>query len=269
MLPKPDWRQMSEAEISAADTSNWIAVLPLGATEQHGPHLPAETDTIIAQGICDRLKTMLAGELSVTFLAVEEIGYSPEHSDYPASKTLSYEDALKRWISFGEMLHSYGIRKLVLLNTHGGNSPLMTIVATELRCRFDMLCAYTSWTRFGSPSDIVGEAEKAFGIHGGDIETSVMLALAPHLVDMDAAGDHANLQRELASRNEHLLAYGPHAFGWKMQDLNPIGVVGKSSAATAEKGEDLLEEALLGLVEFLEEVDEFDLKKLQSKPVFK
>lgn len=267
MLPKRDWRQMSEAEISAADTSNWIVVLPLGATEQHGPHLPIETDTLIARGICDRLKPML-DDLPVTFLSVEEIGYSPEHGDYPASKSLGYEDALKRWISFGEMLHSYGIRKLVLLNAHGGNSPLMTIVATELRCRFDMFCAYTSWTRFGSPADIVGIEEKDFGIHGGDIETSVMLALAPDQVKMDLAGDHGSFQAKLAKRNEFLRAYGRHGFGWKMQDLNPLGVVGNSSKATVEKGEALLEEALLGLVSFFEEIDHFDLKNLQSKPIF-
>jgi len=100
MLPKSDWRAMNEAEISAADTSNWIAVLPLGATEQHGPHLPVETDTIIAWGICDRLKMMIRDDLPVTFLAVEEIGYSPEHADYPQSRTLGYADALQRWISF-------------------------------------------------------------------------------------------------------------------------------------------------------------------------
>jgi len=267
MLPNPDWRQMSEAEISAADTSNWIAVLPLGASEQHGPHLPIETDTIIARGICERLKPMLT-DIPVTFLNVEEIGYSPEHSDYPTSKTLTYEDAIKRWVSFGEMLHSYGIRKMLLLNAHGGNSPLMTIVATELRCRFDMLCAYTSWTRFGAPEEIVGSEEKDFGIHGGDIETSVMLSLAPELVDMEKAGDHSSFQAELNRKNEFLRAYGRHGFGWKMQDLNPVGVVGNSAAATSDKGEALLEEALMGLVTLLEEIDHFDLKNLQSKPIF-
>ena len=263
-FPNVNWRQMDEMVLRSADTSDWIAVLPLGATEQHGPHLPLETDSLIAGGICDRLKPVVAEGLPVTFLPVEEIGYSPEHADYPGSRTLEWEAAIKRWISFGEMLNGFGIRKMLLLNAHGGNSPLMTIVATELRCRFEMLCVATSWSRFGAAADIVGAQEKQFGIHGGDIETSAMLYLHPDQVRMDQAPTAENFQRELADKNRHLKAYGPHAFGWKMQDLNPLGVTGNAAAATAQKGEMLVEAAIEGILELLQEIHDFDLRNLKK-----
>jgi len=265
-LPKRYWHMMSKSEIHDADTSNWIAVLPLGATEQHGPHLPLDTDTIIANCICGHLASNVPDTLPMTILAPEEIGYSPEHGDYPGTRSLSYNDAIERWISTGKMLHACGIRKMLLMNAHGGNAPLMTIVATELRCRFDMLCVATSWTRFGSPEKIVGEDEKSFGIHGGDIETSIMLHMASDLVDMSKAKCFETIQSKFAEEYVHLRAYGPHAFGWKMQDLNPLGVVGNASQATAEKGEALLEAAVRGLSELLEDINGFDPARLKNQP---
>ena len=255
---------MEDAEISSADTSDWIAVLPLGAHEQHGPHLPFETDTVIAQGVSDRLSETLAKELPVTFLPVEPIGYSIEHSDFEGSKTLACDEALNQWLEIGERLHKLGIRKLVLLNAHGGNSPLMTIVATELRVRFNMLCVATSWTRFLIAGDVVSHEEKVFGIHGGDIETSVMLALAPETVSMERAENFPNFQEKLSEDFKHLRAYGPHAFGWKAQDLNTQGVNGNAAAATAAKGEALLAQAVNGLSELIHEVHRFDMSYFET-----
>jgi creatinine amidohydrolase len=257
-LPKRQFETMSAAEIAAADTSEWIAVLPLGATEQHGPHLPAETDAIIAEAIARRLAIAVAGRLQVTVLPTEKIGYSPEHLDFPATRSLAFDEAIRRWIGIGETLAGQGIRKLLLLNAHGGNSPLMTIVATELRGRCDMLCVATSWTRHlaGAP---VGEREREIGIHGGEIETSVMLALAPERVAMDKAADFANAQAGFAKDYKLLRAYGPHAFGWKIQDLNPAGATGNAAAASAETGEKLLQIAVASLVELVDDMHRFDI----------
>lgn len=262
--PDRDFESMDMADIAAADTSDWIAVLPLGATEQHGPHLPPETDTLIAEGVVARLTDMLSERLKVTFLPVEPVGYSPEHMDYEGSQTLGYAEAIERWIGVGERLYALGIRKLVLLNAHGGNSPLMTIVATELRCRFNMLCVATSWTRFGRPEGLIDDQQAALDIHGGEIETSVMLTLQPEKVDMQKAKAFASTQKKWLHENRYLHAYGRHAFGWKMQDLNCEGVVGNAAAATAEKGDALLTHACTGLLELLEEVDRFDLAQLKT-----
>lgn len=251
-----------QARPRSADT---IAVLPLGAHEQHGPHLPFETDTIIADGIAARARRLLPAGLDVRFLPAEPVGYSIEHSDVAGTKTLTYGEAIERWLAIAETLHRDGVRRLILLNAHGGNSPLMTIVATEARVRFGMLCVATSWTRFGAEAGIVTPEEKAIGIHGGEIETSVMLALAPQLVDMTKARDFPSRQSAFIRDFTHLRAYGPHSFGWMMHDLNADGVAGNAALATAEKGEAMVERAARGLVALIEDVSRFDLALFEAK----
>lgn len=236
-----------------------IAVLPLGATEQHGPHLPFETDTIIARGVAERAQALLPQGLDVHFLPVEPVGYSPEHLHVAGTKSLAFNEAVERWIGIGASLNKAGVRRFVLLNAHGGNSPLMTVVTTELRQRFKMLAVATSWTRFSLPEGLVSPEEKALGIHGGLVETAVMLALAPDQVDMGKARDFPSQQSGFGARFKHLRAYGPHAFGWLMSDLSTDGVVGNAAAATPELGNRILDHAARGFVELLEDIASFDL----------
>jgi len=243
--------------------SRAIAVLPLGATEQHGPHLPFETDTIIADGVARLARRRIPAELEVEFLPAETIGYSIEHMDVAGTRTLTFDEAVNRWIGIGEACLERGIGRFVMLNAHGGNSPLMTVVATELRVRHAMLAVATSWTRFGYPEPVVSPEEQAIGIHGGFIETSVMLALRPDLVDMAKARDFPSRQSEFARDFAHLRAYGPHAFGWKMGDLSRDGVVGNAAAASAEAGEAILDHAARGFIELLGDVARFDLDMLR------
>lgn len=243
-------------------TSSTIAILPLGAHEYHGPHLPLETDTIIARAVAGRLRQALPDTLDVMFLDAETTGYSPEHTDRPGTRSLAFDEAVNRWLGIAGDLASRDIRKLVLLNAHGGNAPLMTIVATEARVRFRMLSVATSWTRFGVPEGVISPEARTLDIHGGDIETSVMLAIAPDKVDMSKAQDFPSAQLAYASRYRHLRAYGPHAFGWMMSDLNADGAAGNASAATAAKGEALLAHAVGGLVELINDIDCFDAEWL-------
>lgn len=259
--PKPRWTENPLGQ-DDLDRSRWIAVLPLGAFEQHGPHLPPETDAIIAEGIVDHVISVLPDELPATFLPVEPVGYSVEHVDFGNTKTLAWDEAVHRWLDIAGSLHAAGVRKFVMLNAHGGNSALMTIVATEARIRFGMLAVATSWTRFGLPPDTISTDEKAFGIHGGEIETSVMLALRPDLVDMGRADDFPSLQMELDREAAWLRAYGPHAFGWKMRDLNPLGATGNALAATAEKGQRLIDHAVNGFIDLLGDINDFDIRRL-------
>lgn len=260
LSPNPCF-EMNDKALSPHDRADWIAVLPLGAHEQHGPHLPFETDTIIATGVVDRLIATLPHHLPVTFLPVESIGYSIEHIDVQGTKTLTYDEAVRRWLGIAEHLNTLGIRKFVMLNAHGGNSPLMTIVATEARVRFNMLTVATSWTRFGQPAGLIDMSDKAIDIHGGDIETSVMLALRPDLVNMDKADNFPSRQSYFMENFKHLRAYGPHAFGWKMSDLNADGVAGNAKAATTAKGEALLTHAVEGLLELLHDIHAFNIEK--------
>ncbi|WJH40861.1 creatininase family protein [Aliirhizobium terrae] len=252
----------NDPTLASTERRDWIAVLPLGAHEQHGPHLPFETDTLIAEGLVARLTAALHADLPVTVLPVEPVGYSIEHMDVEGTRTLSFDEAVNRWLGIAGDLHRQGIRKFVMLNAHGGNSPLLTIVATEARVRFNMLAVATSWTRFGQPEGWITPEDKAIDIHGGDIETSVMLALWPDRVDMTKAEAFSSRQSNFAQDFKHLRAYGPHAFGWKMSDLNDKGVAGDASVATAERGERLVAHAVKGIVELLEDVARFDIATL-------
>ncbi len=256
--PPRRWQDLTQP-ITEAETSSWIAVLPLGAHEQHGPHLPPQTDTIIADGIVAATIDAMPDDLPVVFLPTEDVGYSVEHLSLGDTRTLTWDDAVRRWIGVAEMLHREGIRKFVMLNAHGGNAPLMTIVATEARIRFRMLAVATSWTRFGLPPDSIDAREKAYGIHAGEIETSVMLALRPDLVDMSKAASFPSLQADMDRKARFLRAYGPHAFGWAMRDLNPSGAVGNARAADAATGRRLIDHAVAGLIDLLHDVDRFDM----------
>ncbi len=252
-------------ELDAADvTDQTLVVLPLGATEQHGRHLPLETDTLIADGICDRLGKALSDADDIYFFPTEQITYSLEHMDHLGSQTLTYFEAIERWCEIGKSLAQKGVRRFLILNAHGGNSPLMAIAAQELRVRHSILAVATSWTRFIKSSNIVSQSEDAFGIHGGDIETSVMQALHPDKVDMAEARDFPNLQEMMAIEFKHLRAYGPHAFGWKAADLNPLGVTGNAGLASVEKGEALLDFAVNGLKELVSDIQRFDLTLLRD-----
>lgn len=240
-----------------------IAILPLGAHEYHGPHLPLDTDTLIAEGIAARLKDALPANLEVLMLPADPIGYSIEHADREGTRSIAFNEAIEGWLDMADNLNANGVRKLILLNAHGGNSPLLTIVATEARVRFNMLCVATSWSRFGVPDGVISPEDKAIDIHGGAIETSVMLALHPELVDMDAAKNFPSRQSDFAREFTHLRAYGPHAFGWKMRDLNEDGAAGDATAASAEKGERLIAHAVKGLVELVDDVVRFDIASLR------
>ncbi|WP_426127116.1 creatininase family protein [Pararhizobium sp. PWRC1-1] len=260
-VPAPRWKD-NVSDLPPEARADWIAVLPLGAHEQHGPHLPFETDTLIAEGFAERLIARLPPALSVTVLPTEPVGYSIEHLDVEGTRSLGYDDAVQRWLGIAQALNEKGIRKFVMLNAHGGNSPLMTIVATEARVRFGMLAVATSWTRFGQPDGWMRPEDKAIDIHGGDIETSVMLAMYPDRVDMSKAQRFTSRQSDFARSFKHLRAYGPHSFGWKMADLNEQGVAGDASAATAKRGEQLIAHAVNGIIELLEDVAAFDISTL-------
>lgn len=261
-LPRRFWHEMTSFDFAEADTSDWIAVLPVAAIEQHGPHLPVFTDTCIAEGQIARVLELLPRHLPVTFLPVQAIGKSNEHVSSPGTLTLSWETATRAWEEIGESVHRAGLRKMVIVTSHGGNVSLMDIVARELRVRFDMLVTATSWARFGQPHGLFDDAEFTYGIHGGDIETSIMLHLRPDLVRMERAADFRSAQLDFLKEFKHLRGHGPAQFGWKAQDLNPAGTVGNAAAATAAKGEASLDHAARGFVELLADIHAFDPARL-------
>jgi creatinine amidohydrolase len=266
-LPKRDWAEMTWQDFAGADTARWIAVLPLAAVEQHGPHLPLGTDAFIAEAYLARARPLIPADLPVTILPMQSIGHSEEHQRFPGTLTLSAETAIRAWTEIGESVRRAGIRKLVLMTSHGGNSPAMDIVARGLRARHDMLVVTCGWQRFGYPEGLFTAAEQTHGIHGGDIETSLMRAAKPQGVRPDKASN--NIPATIGWQKEFrwLSASRPAGFGWMTQDLNASGAVGDSLKASAEKGETALEHGARAFVELLREIDRFDLDRLKAGPL--
>jgi len=251
---------MPANQIAAADTGDWIAVLPVAATEQHGPHLPASTDADIARAMVAATVSALPRDAKVSFLPIEEVGASAEHGDTPGTISRDPCELARAWFEIAADLNIKGIRKLVLVSSHGGNTPVCDMVIQRARIDLGMLAVATSWSRFGYPDGLFSDDEIALGIHGGDIETSIMLAARPETVDMAKAEQFASQQRDLMRDMKYLRAYGPHRFGWMMHDLNAEGVTGNAGAATADKGAAVIAHQSQRFIELLEDVRSFDLQ---------
>lgn len=257
-----DWTTRDFAHQQAMGTlAHTIAVLPVGATEQHGPHLPLSVDTALVNGVISSALPHLAQDVPALFLPTQAVGFSPEHAAFAGTLTLKAETLLRVWTDIGESVAAIGVKKLVLFNAHGGQVGAMDMVARDLRARLGMLVFSVNWYSLpllgpqGEDVNALFSAhEHRFGIHAGDIETSMMLALAPDQVHMDLAHDFASSSEERA-RKFGILGNGRSAkLAWQMQDYNPAGAVGNAAAATADKGQAVLEAAGRALAQLLAEV---------------
>jgi len=267
MLPKRDWLEMTWEDVAGADTSRWIAVLPVAAVEQHGPHLPLGVDTFIAEAYLARVRALLPPELPVSFLPLQKIGQSDEHVAFPGTLTLSSTTVIRAWSEIAESVHRAGVRKLVLVTSHGGNLQAIELIARELRVRLNMFLVVCAWHRFGYPDNLFSAAERHHGIHAGAIETSIMLAARPETVRQERARNAVPASVAMERDFRWLHAYRPAGFGWATQDLHPSGAVGDPTAASREAGEAALDYGAKAFVELLGEVDRFDLSRLAKGPL--
>lgn len=272
-LPSRFWADLCTRDFAQLDPARTIAVLPVAATEQHGPHLPLSVDTVLADGIVAASLPHLAPELSVLFLPTQAVGLSPEHARFPGTLTLKTETVLRLWTDIGESVAAAGVRKLLLFNSHGGQVSVMDLVARDLRARLNLLVYSCSWFNLplhdaqGQDLNALFSAEEhRFGIHGGEIETSMMLALAPHRVQMARAQHFASTAQSRAQQFP-ILGNGRSAkLGWQTQDYHPAGAVGHAAAATVAKGEMLVQAAGRSLAQLLAELDRLPLSTLVNQP---
>jgi creatinine amidohydrolase len=265
-VPPRDWTDIRWPEIAGTAAERWIAVLPLAATEQHGPHLPVGTDVMIAEAYLARVRELLPETIPATFLPLQPVGISTEHIDYPGTLTLPAETALQSWTALGKSVARAGIRKLVMVTSHGGNSAAMTLVAQDLRARHGLLAVTTAWSRFGAPDGLFPEEELRHGIHGGAVETSIMLARYPEAVRKEKIADFRPSSIAMEKDYRWLSAHRPAPFAWQAQDLHPGGAVGDATQASAEKGQRLLDHGAAAFCELLADIDKFDPETLSDRP---
>ena len=250
-----DWADYRVTEYAAIDPMRTIAILPTAAIEQHGPHLPVGTDTLIAEGFLAEFRAMCPDDLDVRILPVQAVGKSNEHLWARGTLTLSAETALRAWVEIGLSVARAGVRKIVIINSHGGNLDLVSILSRELRVQAGMLAVKCQWSGFGTPVGLFSDRELRFGIHGGDGETSLMLHFRPGTVDMAAARDFAS-----TAEGAPVPPTGPLSYGWIASDLNPAGVVGEAHLATAEKGRAAAAHIVSGFVALLRQVRDLPLE---------
>lgn len=256
------WQDLSSDAIGALDPARTVAVLPLAAIEQHGPHLPTGVDTVIAAGLMAEAGALAPADLAVVALPVQAIGASLEHSRFPGTLSMSAAALTELILAVAAGVAAAGIRKLVLISAHGGNVAAMTSAAFECRARFRMVTVATTFARFGAPAGLLEPPETELGVHGGLAETALMLHFRPDLVDMGRAGNFGSRQASLKERFVHLRAYGPVGFGWLAGDLNPAGVVGNATGATPEIGAAIAAHRAAGFVQLLRELAAADLDML-------
>lgn len=242
-----NWADFRADEFDAVDPQNSIAILPLAAIEQHGPHLPVGTDAIIAEGMLQHLRTACPDDLDIRILPVQSIGKSNEHLFARGTLSLSADAALAAWYDIGVSVARAGYRKIVLVNSHGGNADLMSILARAFRVRLGMLAVKCSWGSFGYPDGLYSAFELSDGLHGGDVETSLVLAFAPETVDMSRAA-------QFKMKKTPIPPVGTVSYGWIARDLNEQGVVGDAHLATAEKGSATAQHAVAGFISTLRDV---------------
>ena len=272
-LPSKFWADLTSRHFSQLAASSVIdqtvAVLPVAAIEQHGPHLPVSVDTTLVNGVINAALPHLPADLPVLFMPTQQVGKSNEHIRYPGTLTLSAQTLISVWMELGACVARAGIKKLVLFNSHGGQLGVMDIVARDLRAAHDLIVFSSNWFNLPLGDEVMGmftPTEHRFGIHAGDMETSMMLALKEKYVDMTHA-QHFQTQAEERAKKLPLLGNGSAAkLGWQMQDYNPYGAAGNATLATADKGHAVINAAGLQLAQLLQEISSLPMSTLNSRP---
>ncbi|KAF1023512.1 MAG: Creatinine amidohydrolase [Paracidovorax wautersii] len=233
-LPYLSWTDIN----ALPERDNTVIVLPCGAIEQHGPHLPCSVDSVIASGVIGKALERLPPQVHAFAMPPITYGKSDEHLHFPGTMTLSGPTLLATITEIGESVYRSGFRKLLLANGHGGQPQVLEMAARELRLRHgDFLIVPFGVSRLPSAaSSQVSDPERKQAMHAGHSETALMLALAPETVHMARAA--ASYPPVFPSKL--LSPDGRPACAWVARDFGPSGVIGDPTTATREQGEQIL-----------------------------
>jgi creatinine amidohydrolase len=266
MSTLPPWEALTTVEMEAWIRRDPVVVLPLAAVEQHGPHLPLSTDVDIGRGILEAACGALPDDFPVRVLPPLVVGASAEHEGFPG--TLSLEPELLSAVveSLGRGVARQGVRRLVLFNSHGGNRHVADAAGLRLRRDHGLLVVKAHWFRFPRPGGVeLPDAEWRHGLHGGAVETAMMLHLHPERVRLEAVRDAPSLGVELERRLRHLEPEGVASFSWLAGDLHPSGITGDPRWATGVAGQRLVEHYGAVLAGVLQDARDFPLDRLTGR----
>lgn len=235
------WEHLTTTEFADGAFRDAVAVLPVAAVEQHGPHLPLGTDAILTDGVLDATLGRLPDSVVALRLPTQRVGLSPEHASFPGTLTLDAETVIAQWTAIGRSVAGAGIRRLVLLNGHGGQTAPVDLVALRLRAEAGLTVARVTYFDLLGDDPAVDARERGFGWHGGLVETALMLAIRPELVRRDRLGDFRSAAEDIAARHRELRVEGAVGLGWMAEDLSASGATGNAAAATEAIGRRLLD----------------------------
>ena len=261
------WSDLSTFDFSHADMENVVAVFPIGAIEQHGPHLPVAVDAAINAGIMKAAAAKMGPDFPALILPLSSVGKSDEHLAFPGTLTVPADVLAAYWFEIAKSVTRAGCKRILFVNSHGGQPQVMEIVCRRLRVELGILAVSSMWSRFTDMSDMFSAEERKHGIHAGEMETSVLLHLHPDLVDMSKADNFVPLSVELEKAGGMLTPEGAVGFGWQAQDLHPSGAAGNASLADAERGRIAVERAADRLLTLVQEVSVFPLATFQQRPI--
>ncbi len=236
-----------------------IAVLPLGATEQHGPHLAMSVDSDLVEAVLTCLEPHTAADLTVLVLPTLRVTKSGEHDRHPGTLSLRAETLLAVLRDIAASVARAGVQRICLINGHGGNTALLEMAVREMRMEHGLIAAHASWFGFAETDGLFDPQALAVDIHAGDAETSAMLAAQPARVDMEMAKDFRPAMLDWKERWIGLTGQAARP-GWIIDDLNAQGACGNAKAATAERGAALIGSAARNFAAFLQEFAVFDLR---------
>jgi len=260
------WADASAPELAALAPLDPVAVLPLGAVEQHGPHLPVSTDLLIAEGVLGEAVARVPLGFPLVLLPPQALGASLEHTGIPGTLSLDTATVEGILLATGQALARHGIRRLVVFNTHGGNKHAVDAAALRVRAEVGLLVVKAHVFRFPRPPGVdLPESEWRHGLHGGAIETALLLHFRPDLVRSDRIARFASLGEELESLLEYLEPEGVAGFAWMAHDLNPEGVTGDATLATPAMGRRIAEHHGEVLAAVLRDARDFPLDRLVDR----
>mgnify|MGYP001481527539 CR=1 FL=1 len=259
------WQTMTTVDAGAIEASDPVVILPVAAIEQHGPHLPLSTDLEIGLGLLSEAFRRLPTDFAVWALPPQAIGCSREHARFPGTLSLEPEQLSDLIEGTGEALAQVGVRRLVLSNSHGGNRHALETAGLRLRDELGMLVVHASWFRFPRPQEAdLPEAEWRHGLHGGAVETAMMMHLRPDLVRTSEAARARSFGEELEETLRRVAPEGSASFSWLVGDLNPGGAVGDATLADADLGARLVSHYGAVLAEVIEDARAFPVDRLEA-----